>query len=605
MRIIELIIDDNDLQMEGIGIDEVALVKRPAHEEGWLAFNKEKEMKQPYEVLDADQMRELGEALAELGEDPEELEAEGWEIVRVEKLNKQAFVGDISSDPNAPSAEDTVAMRVRYKYVGPIKNTSRDFCRQMVAANRVYRREDIERMTRDMANDEFGYYSIWEWRGSYNCAHEWIKLIYKQVDPNKSVAQNRILTNADRRRNLEGEQTLLQPSTLNRATANKRERQGLFTTEDFEMIGLVGNAPLFNTKEEAIEVADFIGCEGYHEHQQGGRTYYMPCKTHSQATSYDRFETYEYPEYIKETAQRALKYLEESGNPNNCLTPVGRRRVADLAAGKPVSLDILKRMKAYGDRHKKDLEVSKSFEDGCGFTAYLSWGLDVEGRAMEWLERTIEKLEMDIDVSGLPEYTNPSGLTITEDFLRDNPCQTGYIAYGTKIKDGREVPNCVPIENSAQRLKFNYDEDKMEITGAAMIPNKLIIRTSPKGEPYYVYFTEETIKKLAFKFMKDKRLDATNIEHTPLKAKDTYVCESWLVTDEYNDKSNALGLDYPKGTWVITMKTDNPEVWNKIKEGEYTGFSVEGYFEEKLVFNKEDHLLDGIKAVIKNIYNDK
>jgi hypothetical protein len=30
--------------------------------------------------------------------------------------------------------------------------------------------------------------------------------------------------------------------------------------------------------------------------------------------------------------------------------------------------------------------------------------------------------------------------------LDPNPCTTGYIAYGTKIKDGREVPNCIPID---------------------------------------------------------------------------------------------------------------------------------------------------------------
>ena len=32
----------------------------------------------------------------------------------------------------------------------------------------------------------------------------------------------------------------------------------------------------------------------------------------------------------------------------------------------------------------------------------------------------------------------------TEELITPNPCQSGYIAIGTKIKDGREVPNCVP-----------------------------------------------------------------------------------------------------------------------------------------------------------------
>ena len=576
MRIIELLIDDADLAFGEAGITEVALVNRPATGEGWLAFNKDKPKKQPYEVLSDSQMCELADSLIELGEDPEDLEAEGWVVVKVEKLNKQNFVGDISSDPNAKSAEDTVAIRTRYKYVGPISSNSRDFCRAMISANRVYRIEDIDNMTKSEANEEFGYYSIWQWRGSFNCKHDWVKLIYKQVDPSKGLAQNRILNDGDRTRNLEGGQYLIQESTETRVTANAKETKRNFDTTDFEMVGVDGNAPLFDNKEEALKVAEFIGCQGYHEHEVNGKTYYMPCGSHgdiedeSTATEEKQFATYEYPKYITETAQRALNYIEESGNPNGCLTPVGRRRVADLASGKLVSLDILKRMKAYGDRHKKDLEASTSLDDGCGMLAYMSWGLDLEGRAMEWLEKTITNLEeMNIDVSGLPTYTNQTGGTPT------------------------------------QKLTFSYDDDKMEITGAAMVPNKLIVRSSPMGEPFYVYFTEDTIKKLAFKFMKDKKMDATNIEHTTLKAEKTYVVESWLVTDESNDKSNALGLTYPKGSWVMTMKTDDPKVWKDIKEGKLTGYSVEGYFEEKLVFSKDDHILSGIKQIINNITYDK
>jgi hypothetical protein len=46
-----------------------------------------------------------------------------------------------------------------------------------------------------------------------------------------------------------------------------------------------------------------------------------------------------------------------------------------------------------------------------------------------------------------------------------------------------------------------------------------------------------------------------------------------------------LGLEFPEGTWVITMKVGNGELWDKIKQGKYNGFSIEGYFNEKLVFN--------------------
>ena len=118
------------------------------------------------------------------------------------------------------------------------------------------------------------------------------------------------------------------------------------------------------------------------------------------------------------------------------------------------------------------------------------------------------------------------------------------------------------------------------------------------GEPYYVYFSEDTVKKLAYKFMREKRLDATNIEHTNRKADDTYVVESWIINDENIDKSRSLGLNYPKGTWVITMKTDSNQVWEKIKSGEYAGFSVEGFFEERATFSNDDLIVEQIKNII-------
>jgi hypothetical protein len=70
---------------------------------------------------------------------------------------------------------------------------------------------------------------------------------------------------------------------------------------------------------------------------------------------------------------------------------------------------------------------------------------------------------------------------LSEDFLYDNPCQEGYIAYGTKIKDGREVPNCVPV-NQSQNFA---DELNYEVTTVVMESNRYIPRRDEMGELYY------------------------------------------------------------------------------------------------------------------------
>jgi hypothetical protein len=85
--------------------------------------------------------------------------------------------------------------------------------------------------------------------------------------------------------------------------------------------------------------------------------------------------------------------------------------------------------------------------------------------------------------------------------------------------------------------------------------------------------------------MESKKTDQTNINHTEIPAPETFVTESWLVDDPKVDKSYALGLEYPTGTWVVTMKVKNRKFWEDIKQGKYRGYSIEGYFNERVVFS--------------------
>ena len=80
------------------------------------------------------------------------------------------------------------------------------------------------------------------------------------------------------------------------------------------------------------------------------------------------------------------------------------------------------------------------------------------------------------------------------------------------------------------------------------------------------------------------------------------VVESW-ITEEKNDKSMNYGFNFPKGTWVISMKVNNDEIWNKVKLGEVKGFSIEGYFADKYemsLVNEDQILMDKIKEIILN-----
>ena len=90
----------------------------------------------------------------------------------------------------------------------------------------------------------------------------------------------------------------------------------------------------------------------------------------------------------------------------------------------------------------------------------------------------------------------------------------------------------------------------------------------------------------------------------PIELDNVYVTESWLIEDRENDKSRKFGFDLPEGTWMVGMKVENDKVWSKVKKGELRGLSVEGYFTEKLLFNKDEELLLEINNILKNIKDD-
>tara|TARA_R110000822_G_scaffold65772_6_gene160926 strand:+ start:2431 stop:3474 length:1044 start_codon:yes stop_codon:yes gene_type:complete len=123
-------------------------------------------------------------------------------------------------------------------------------------------------------------------------------------------------------------------------------------------------------------------------------------------------------------------------------------------------------------------------------------------------------------------------------------------------------------------------DDKMIVTGPAMIPRQLIARKDELGNLFHVYFSEETIAKIAGKFLADNNTHKTDINHNGSIVNENTLLESWIVENPELDKSKALGFNVPKGTWMASYKINNKDTWKRIKAGELNGFSVEGSFLE-------------------------
>ena len=140
----------------------------------------------------------------------------------------------------------------------------------------------------------------------------------------------------------------------------------------------------------------------------------------------------------------------------------------------------------------------------------------------------------------------------------------------------------VALSKQQKDLKFaKVDEDKRLLIAPALIPNKQIFRLADDGSDYYVYFSKDTIKKASELYMKRNHLQSATLEHET-DVEGLCVVESWVKEFEI-DKSVKYGFEHcPVGTWFVTMRVDNDEIWNKVKEGEILGFSIEGFFTDKL-----------------------
>ena len=166
----------------------------------------------------------------------------------------------------------------------------------------------------------------------------------------------------------------------------------------------------------------------------------------------------------------------------------------------------------------------------------------------------------------------------------------------------------IALKNQDQIRLAEVSKEKRILMGAALIPNKPIYRKNGEQE-FYIFFSKETIVKSSQLFLKSGKQGQATMEHATEKLEGMTVVESWIIEDEVHDKSRKYGLDMPVGTWMISIKCTNDEVWAKVKEQKIRGFSIEGYFADRLSnrpldkqvdqLTEEDKLLNEIIDVLK------
>ena len=130
------------------------------------------------------------------------------------------------------------------------------------------------------------------------------------------------------------------------------------------------------------------------------------------------------------------------------------------------------------------------------------------------------------------------------------------------------------------------DKEKRILLGALLVPNKPIYRKNGEDE-YYIYFSRETVLKASQMFLQQGKQNNSTLEHQH-KIQGLSLVESWIVEDPKMDKTKLYGMELPKGTWVGAVKVNNEQIWQEfVRTGKVKGFSIEGYFADKMERPKE------------------
>jgi hypothetical protein len=161
--------------------------------------NKDKCDKSCYDKTELDKcLEEYGEDLPNdwdiIHEQEADEEVEDYNFEHELNKNHIELASTGSAYPNRKSGQDQTTKqekyedhiyRVRYRYAGK-RSGEREFCKKMLQANKIYRKEDIIAMGRRAVNPGWGKggantYSIWKYKGGANCYHKWFRVILVQT----------------------------------------------------------------------------------------------------------------------------------------------------------------------------------------------------------------------------------------------------------------------------------------------------------------------------------------------------------------------------------------------------------------------------------------
>lgn len=140
---------------------------------------------------------------------------------------------------------------------------------------------------------------------------------------------------------------------------------------------------------------------------------------------------------------------------------------------------------------------------------------------------------------------------------------------------------------SKQQMIWMSSAEKREIIAPILIPDQLILRKAEDGSLYYIRWRRETILQAAQKYIANGYFNNFTYMHPTFYnkdmkyedalEKDIYMLRMWTIEDKNDDAITKYGFNLPEGTLMCHFKVHNRKLWQKIKNKEVMGCSIEAF----------------------------
>lgn len=140
---------------------------------------------------------------------------------------------------------------------------------------------------------------------------------------------------------------------------------------------------------------------------------------------------------------------------------------------------------------------------------------------------------------------------------------------------------------SKQQMIWMSSAEKREVIAPVLIPDQLILRKAEDGSLYYIRWRRETILQAAQKYIANGYFNNFTYMHPTFYnkdmkyedalEKDIYMLRMWTIEDKNDDAITKYGFNLPEGTLMCHFKVHSRKLWQKIKNKEVMGCSIEAF----------------------------